>query len=181
VEREIMEKLTIQNELRVLQKAFTKNEYIGKGSSRAVYGLDEKTILKVVADSGGKLQNKLEAETYAKHKSDKLAKIYAVGKFILVMERVNLIDDYDDYNDDDEREFNTVQDYLNCITGTHGDNYQIGKSLDGHMKAYDYGYTTIKNIEQYEMIGDIGYYLSRYGKLGLIEETKKKLIKAIFG
>lgn len=171
-----MEKLTIQNELKLLEQALKSNDFIGNGSSRAVYGLDDKTVLKVVADDGGKLQNKIEAEMYDKHKSNKLAKVYAVGRYVLVMERVKL----DEVNRDD---YYTVKGYLEQITGSHGDNYQIGLALDGRTVAYDYGVSTkLEGVWFSDMVGDIRYAIQRAGgKFKLLEETKKKVMKAIFG
>jgi hypothetical protein len=171
-----MEKLTVQNELRLLEKAFRSNEFIGNGSSRAVYGLDEKTVIKVVADDGGKMQNRLEAEAYAKHRNNKLAKVYAVGQFVLVMERVRL-------DEVDRDEFRTVRNYLEDITGCHGDNYQIGTALDGRTVAYDYGVSTkLENVYFSDMVGDIRYAIRRSGgEMKLLQETKKKVIKSIFG
>jgi hypothetical protein len=171
----IMEKLSVQNELRLLEKAMQKNEFLGSGSSRAVYGLDYNTVIKVVADAGGQKQNDMEVQIYNTYKSDKLAKIHAFGKFIIVMERVIL-----DEQDDDE--FYDVQDYLDDITGEHGDNYQIGRALDGRKVAYDYGLVKGAGYELQQFIGDVRHYIKQYGgPLGLLKQTKKKIIKAIFG
>lgn len=141
-------------------------------------------IVKVAMGIGGYRQNQLEIKTFLEQCDYlPLAEIAAYGRFVEIMERVEVEDwrdfydnycDVDDYmceieqkeNESDE-EFqerydriykNTVNavstiDCLNDFFGHTGDNGQIGINRLGNFVAYDYGYTTSRTTD--EQVSDV--------------------------
>lgn len=135
--------------------------------------VDFDCIVKVPMGIGGYRQTQLEVKTYLEHHDYlPLADLAAYGHFVEIMERVqvedwrNFYDDYGDMygyldsleRDDSEtaeefsqridreedivRRATTTMDMLNDFFGTTGDNGQIGINRFGDYVAYDYGYTT---------------------------------------
>jgi len=141
-------------------------------------------IVKVAMGIGGYRQNQLEIKTYLECCDFlPLAEIAAYGRFVEIMERVEVEDwrdFYDDYSDVDDymdyvnrRENETEEEFserydrtyesatkaveameaLNDHFGFTGDNGQIGINRYGNYVAYDYGYTT--NRHTGEQVSDI--------------------------
>ena len=176
--------LTKDEEMFVL-KTLSECETIGNGSSRYVFadnsetiqnyfGFDRPVVVKVACGGGGMTQNDAECKLYEDEGDDlPIAKIFARGKFVEIMEAVEVLDyvdtlrdamDYcndqydvfqaindfdidDDWTEDDliitEREAEEVYDVVNYLadyTGFTTDNAQLGRTVDGDLVCYDYGY-----------------------------------------
>ena len=141
-------------------------------------------IVKVAMGIGGYRQNQLEIKTFLEQCNYlPLAEITAYGRFVEIMERVEVEDwrdfydnycDVDDYmceieqkEDESDEEFqerydrtynNAVKavntiDCLNDFFGETGDNGQIGINRFGEFVAYDYGYTTSRTTD--EQVSDV--------------------------
>lgn len=130
-------------------------EFLGEGSSRTVYAINDELVLKVPncisGDYNGRTHNKREASIY-QHASDEHKKYLAAviacsktGKWS-VMERVNYTCECDD--DYDVRSMNSIlvrectSAIANCISGyvttldLHSSN--VGITCDGKFKVVDY-------------------------------------------
>ena len=84
-----MRRLTKIEEKQIILKALEVDEYLGKGSSRAVYSLGDGTCVKIANDIRGQFQNKTEIEAFRRYGKERLAEIVSYGKFIVVMEQVD--------------------------------------------------------------------------------------------
>lgn len=84
-----MRRLTKVEEKQIILKALEVDEYLGEGSSRAVYSLGDGTCVKIANDIRGQFQNKTEIEAFKEHGRERLAEIFAYGKYIVVMEQVD--------------------------------------------------------------------------------------------
>ena len=87
--------LTPEEEIAIL-RTLTKDDFLGNGSSRAVYSLDDNFVVKVAIAAPGALQNETELNRFReealiyRHREDRhLASIVAHGLCILIMEKVN--------------------------------------------------------------------------------------------
>lgn len=122
------------------EKAFTRHLFlqlfIEEGSGRIVYHFREHFVLKVAKNKNGYLQNKLEVERYKKYGSEKLAKIIAYSKKIIIMEKVKTIDFDNDYDKAME-----LTKWLDEICGIDSmDHYDSqGMRENGEIVCYDYG------------------------------------------
>lgn len=134
-------------------------------------------MVKIAFGAGGMNQNILETSAYENYGSDApIAKIYAVGDVIEIMEVLTLADeaetlredgieygdweDYDDYLYNTyspvaykllnrallEEMFNTMWELANYF-GQTSDNAQLGLNEDGEILCYDYGYNL--NSDEY--------------------------------
>lgn len=173
-----MLKLSKEREKNIL-KLLSKQKRYENGSSRAVF-LFENFVIKVAFDLGGFLQNEREIELYKDYGSEYLAKIFAYGDYILIMERVELLDyemvgdvveyegDYNEYLYFFDREVPGINDkitdtvyFLHDINLETTDNYQLGLTNDDRVVAYDYGYfesgQTLgkNNLNRYEIVNNL--------------------------
>ena len=83
-----MKRLTKFEEKQILLKAYNEGNFLGNGSSRAVYSLGDGYCVKVAIDRKGQFQNHIEVDTYATYGRKNLAEVKAFGKYIVVMEEV---------------------------------------------------------------------------------------------
>lgn len=180
-----MRKLTIREELNILWKLREKQNFINAGSSRAVYKLNSTTVVKVAIDKAGRTQNKREVEIFEEHGSQYLAKIYAYGASILLMEVIDPF--YVDYYEEivsmyegnlmTEYEFehiNDVLDFLNDINGDTEDNLQLGYTKCGVAVSYDYGF----DVDVEENVSNKLYRLAHKDScLYPINHTYAKLVR----
>lgn len=111
-----MKRLNKIEEKQIILKALDVDEYLGKGSSRAVYSLGDGTCVKIANDVRGQFQNKTEIEAFREHGRERLAEIFAYGKYIVVMEQVDayenieeIVNDFeyaeDNYYDEEEEHY----------------------------------------------------------------------------
>lgn len=86
-------RLNIEEEYDIIKYVHEYGEYIGAGSSRAVFGLDRypEFVVKIAIDKEGRQQNDTELRTFF-NTNYGLADIYATGFSIIIMERVEVID-----------------------------------------------------------------------------------------
>lgn len=145
-------------------------------------------VVKVAVGLAGINQTNIEANAYRNYGDEFLARIYFLGHYIEIMERVecfnylryyadNYRDDFIeeashyigihvDYDEEDEEEgtdylhrlnqnelistLHTIYDVieqLDAINNITNDNGQIGRTADGRMVAYDYGFTNHTDSE----------------------------------
>lgn len=131
--------LTKEQELAILRHVVENEEYLGCGTSRAVYSFMDKYVVKIGLSEEGRLQNDVERDFYHRHwLTDLFATLYATGTLINVAERLV------DLEQCDEETFIEVVEELNDVTDYDGgDNEQIGYSQErGLWVAYDYGYSS---------------------------------------
>lgn len=192
-----VERLTKQEEIDLLNRLADEGKFYDNGSSRAVYVLDDKTVVKIALDDEGKYQNRMEVDIYQKYdKLDILADIHSYGEFIVVMERVRVIpnevvefalerdeedftelisESYSDsnYTSEDRDDMIAIVGDLDSILGETTDNYQLGYNTYGGVVSYDYGYDT----ENHDLCvsGLIGRFLHKYTNRGLILEVVSRL------
>lgn len=144
---------------REILKILTKHNDFSSGSSRATFLFDS-FVIKVAFDAGGFLQNERELKLFKEYKAEHLAKIIAFGDYVIVMERVEILNfevveeviEYEaDYNDflyfDNKEEIIDINEkieeavyFLHDINIYTSDNYQVGLTFDNRVVAYDYGY-----------------------------------------
>ena len=134
-------------------------------------------MVKIAFGAGGMNQNILEVSAYENYGSDApIARVYAVGDIIEIMEVLTLADEaetlrdegieYTDWEDYDEylyqcydavsykllnralleEMFNTMWELVNYF-GETSDNAQLGLNADGDVVCYDYGYNL--NSDEY--------------------------------
>ena len=146
-----MRKLTLNEELKILWKLREKQSFVGAGSSRAVYKLNATTVVKIAIDKAGRTQNKREVEIFKDFGGQYLAKIYAYGTSIVLMEVIDPL--YLDYYEEllsmvegnliTENQFEHIDeilDFLADINGDTEDNLQLGYNRFGVPVSYDYGF-----------------------------------------
>lgn len=164
--------LTRNEEREILEQiVYARMHFIGNGAARLVFEANEDTckqycngnpaVIKVAVGIGGMRQNNLETNTYLEHNELALAKIYAYGGLIEIMETVDVIEcrDFLDFEPDEEEAFAEYMDdcgydidpsvayeflqvaYSLCdVFGYTSDNGQLGLTNDGCIVAYDYGF-----------------------------------------
>ena len=156
-------RLTTEQELEIL-KNLTPDDFIGNGSSRAVYSFCG-YVVKVAMSTGGMNQNEVEASFYGNHGySDCFAHLYAHGEMINIMEELDDCGfyEYGDYYDEEDEEdterhftIECLMDEASYLTDYDGaDNGQIGWSaIDNCYKLYDYGYSM--DYDRDEIVDDV--------------------------
>lgn len=153
--------LTPKQELELLKITLSKNEFIGCGSSRIVFGLSPKTVIKISIDREGQNQSRTEIDMYKEFGDDYLARVMAHGKHVILMERVEILYDLSaiyrniyfyleneedlaiNFNMDIEmlHEVHAIFEFLGWELGETEDNNQIGFRLEsGTPVCYDYGF-----------------------------------------
>jgi hypothetical protein len=154
-----MRKLTLDEEILILEKVKGK-DYIHRGSSRAVYSFEDNMVIKIARDVQGINQNRKEVSTWRKvcgtPDAGFFAEIYFYGRRVVIMERLECVDyeelqyiiedeDWSSLSEMEEKKklfrkmeqaIFTICDYI----GDTSDIYQLGTSLDGCVKIYDYGF-----------------------------------------
>lgn len=154
--------ITRKDEAHLLKMIFFDGEFIGRGSSRAVFRIAEGIVAKVCIDDGGRKQNQLEIQAFEDLAGVGLAKIYMYSRSIVVMEEVIALDtecitnllefDYPDSEEDEDLqalglslegydELTALIEHLQEYFGHTADNYQVGLNKDGEIVAYDYGFS----------------------------------------
>ena len=122
------------------EKAFTrylfKQWFIEEGSGRTVYKFRDDFVIKIAKNRNGYIQNKLEVQRYAKYGSEKLAKIIAYSKKIVIMERVKTSDIQIDIDKSME-----LTKWLDEICGIDSVDHYDSQGLrnNGDLVCYDYG------------------------------------------
>ena len=163
--------LTLEQETKLLYKIAEKYDYLDNGASRAVFNMDnenfdkcgiklpsdKKYVVKVAIGTGGINQNYFEVHNYINFGEDYLlAAIYYYGKYVEIMEYVDVIPEATNFEYDDEEFFEYMQDngysaseaqeMINTITsledinGDTLDNTQVGFNSNGNVVSYDYGF-----------------------------------------
>lgn len=152
--------LTIDEELMILSEIDHDRDYINNGSSRVVYGWRDKFVVKVAMAVGGQNQNQTEKDFYFDfHHHGIFAPLYAYGRMINIMLRLQDCTYYDLYDVEEEDPiWQTIElaDELTEYDG--GDNGQIGyNEEDSCWQLYDYGYSN--NFEREEIVDDVQYWM----------------------
>ena len=163
--------LNIKEERMILD--LLKNaKFYDNGASRCVFECSDEIaeylgicaddyIIKLACGIGGIRQAEAEVQCYLDYDYAPLAKIFAYGRYIEVMERIEIDDDfrdfaeecyedcdvpYDcfyDYNCNDDHLAEEAYDViiqLHDIFGHTADNGQLGRNSEGRLVAYDYGF-----------------------------------------
>lgn len=186
-----MKKLTFVEEINILKEIIDNAyEYVGHGSSRAVYLYGDQ-IVKIALDEGGINQNKREVELFEEHGGEHLAEIYAVGKYIIVMEYIEEMREDAEwlmYRDDfkyiyfkrnnkvcfikrpvflnkSDKKILAACNFLTYVNGNSSDSCQVGLSDSGAIKAFDYGYLVGEGDSSIGSISDYGDYENDYAFL----------------
>lgn len=179
--------LTRNEEKEILEQiVHTHMNFIGNGAARLVFEASEDickqycngnpAVIKVAVGTGGMRQNNLETNTYLEHDDLALAKIYAYGSLIEIMETVSVIEcrDFLDFEQDEEEEFAEYMDdcgydvnpsiayeflqvaYSLCdVFGYTSDNGQLGLTNDGCIVAYDYGFNDDGSTQTSDLTADL--------------------------
>lgn len=147
-----------RDEAFLLKLIFLEGEFLGRGSSRAVFRIADGIVAKVAIDDQGRFQNETELKTFIDLEGEGLAKFYVYSRSIVIMEEVEVLDDdllqlafesfesekyFDELgiNEEGYDEIVQVVETLNDYFGYTADNYQIGRSIEtGRLVAYDYGF-----------------------------------------
>lgn len=166
-------KLTQKEELDFLD-SLSDSEYIGCGSSRAVFKdpLDDSRVIKIAASSEGIAQNRTEIARYEEYGDKHLARIYFAGFFILIVEKIKNThdddDDDDDYDDDDGYDDEPeCQTFANNTFGHTSDNAQYGLRANGTVVLYDYGYSPDEDLDG--QVGSMGYWEDMSEPRGVVD------------
>lgn len=137
-------------------------------------------IIKLAMGLGGLSQNQLEILTYQQYgESHPLAQIFAAGRYVEIMEKLEIEYDFRDFVDEDcyfceddsgeeywgfneevASQVTVVVELLSDLFGQTNDNGQIGYSnLSGTYVSYDYGFTTEKyRVDQMSDLSDYIVY-----------------------
>lgn len=207
-------KVFTPDEERGILTSLATAEFLGNGASRLVYectdyaaellNVDaEDYVIKVAMGLAGVNQNSAEIEFFLNHEYAPVAEIRGYGRFIEVMEKVEIdycyrdfaeeevyegneeeaIDNADYYDlepEEAEEAFDVImvlQDYF----GHTSDNGQLGRTRNGDLVAYDYGFFSHSDDRQMasidEMLSDSDDLRLAY--LGGLLEIMEKSIEAL--
>lgn len=112
-----MKRLNRIEEKQIILKALEVDKFLGRGSSRAVYSLGDGTCLKIAFDSCGQFQNKTELDAFREYGKANFAEIYAFGRYVVVMEEVQVFGDLEeleyDFDNLGSRYEQEAEDYYN--------------------------------------------------------------------
>jgi len=164
-----MIKLTREQEITILKRLMDRavedeKTMIDYGSSRVVFSLPGNAVVKVASSIEGQRQNEFEVNNFENLDTTYLAKIYAYGPSIVIMEKIDPVyineevmceDDYDGESEDQPIEAYDAYFWANDNIGETLDNAQIGINADGKYVLYDYGFQSDSDIEQVGSSGDI--------------------------
>jgi hypothetical protein len=124
-------------------------ENIGYGTSRVVFPYTKGKVIKLALTEEGILQNEAEYNCFCESEDNNVARIYAIGKLCLIVERVEPLDfdggSFDDYyatlpDGAVKDALDKTIDFLDKHFGPTEDNYQFGTNSNGYIVAYDYGF-----------------------------------------
>ena len=163
--------LTLEQETKLLYIIAEGYDYLDNGASRAVFSVsnenfnrcgiklpdDKKYIVKVAIGTGGINQNYSEVHNYINYgEVYPLAAIYYYGKYVEIMEYIDVIPEATNFDDDDEEFFEYMKDNgysaseaeeiidairsLEDINGYTLDNTQVGFNSNNNVVSYDYGF-----------------------------------------
>lgn len=149
-------------------------------------------IIKLAMGLGGLSQNQLEILTYQQYgESHPLAQIFAAGRYVEIMEKLEIEYDFRDFVDNDcyfcedddsgeeywgfneeiASEVEVAVELLSDLFGQTNDNGQIGYSnLSGTYVSYDYGFTTEKYRD--DQMSDLSEYIV-YDEVNLINYLRE--------
>ena len=151
---------------RVLLEAIGDCDFINAGTSRAVYALGDKYVLKLAMSHGGINQNYIEYRYFQEVGNNLLASLYAHGTIINIMERVHKCNyfcewDWEEDEQDIVDEINTLIEDVNDLTEYYGgDNKQVGYSdRVGGWVVYDYGYGLEDEYSHNEIVDNVSYWM----------------------
>lgn len=170
--------LSIKEERYVLEQ-LKEAEFLDNGASRCVFecpaevgdylGFDaSQYIIKLACGMGGIRQTEAEVNCFIDYPNAPLAKIIAYGRYVEIMESVNIDNDYRDFAEECYEDYDIPYDYfydycgsdsddnddkeaqeaygviirLHDIFGHTADNGQLGRNSEGKLVAYDYGFVT---------------------------------------
>ena len=188
---------------RFILKQLEACEPFDHGASRACFecpteivkalglNIEYEYIIKLAMGLGGLSQNQLEILTYQQYgESHPLAQIFAAGRYVEVMEKLEIDNDFRDFVDNDcyfceddcgeeywgfneeiASQVAAVVELLSDLFGQTNDNGQIGYSnLSGTYVSYDYGFTTEKYRE--DQMSDLSEYII-YDEVNLIKYLRE--------
>ena len=135
---EVMRKLTKREERAFTRHAF-QQDFIEEGSGRKVYYFRNVFVVKIAKNRNGRRQNKLEAQRYLKYGGEKLAKIIAYSKNVIIMERVN--NDIEALQQVAPEKSLALGKWLDEICEIESEDHYESQGLrsNGDLVAYDYG------------------------------------------
>lgn len=201
--------LTLEQETKLLYIIAESYDYLDNGASRAVFSVsnenfnrcgiklpnDKRYIVKVAIGTGGINQNYFEVHNYINFgEVCPLAAIYYYGKYVEIMEYIDVIPEATNFEDDDEEFFEYMQDSeystsevqeiidairsLEDINGCTLDNTQVGFNSNGNVVSYDYGFVAdsgkvlVSDLTDffYEEEETIKEYLYRLAQIATEEE-----------
>ena len=201
--------LTLEQETKLLYIIAEKYDYLDNGASRVVFNMDnvdfdkcgiklpnnKNYVVKVAIGTGGINQNYFEVHNYINYGEDyPLAAIYYYGKYVEIMEYVDVIPEATNFDDDDEEFFEYMQDSkystsevqemidairsLEDINGCTLDNTQVGFDSNNNVVSYDYGFVAdsgkvlVSDLTDffYEEEETIKEYLYRLAQIATEEE-----------
>lgn len=163
-----MKELSPKEEMNLIKYIIDNGDFLDRGSSRAVYTLDNGRVYKIAFDEEGRTQNNLEVDLFECHGKHYLAEIFSYGRYLVEMEQVETpysssdLEDYsggfyyfgtDEEEDEDAmrgyciptleeaEDIERAKEFLDNELGYTSDNFQIGFSRNQQCwVAYDYGY-----------------------------------------
>lgn len=201
--------LTLEQETKLLYIIAESYDYLDNGASRAVFSVsnknfnrcgielpnDKRYIVKVAIGTGGINQNYFEVHNYINFGEDyPLAAIYYYGKYVEIMEYIDVIPEATNFDDDDDEFFEYMQDSeystsevqemidairsLEDINGCTLDNTQVGFDSNNNVVSYDYGFVAdsgkvlVSDLTDffYEEEETIKEYLYRLAQIATEEE-----------
>ena len=201
--------LTLEQETKLLYIIAESYDYLDNGASRAVFSVsnenfnrcgiklpnDKRYIVKVAIGTGGINQNYFEVHNYINYgEVCPLAAIYYYGKYVEIMEYVDVIPEATNFDDDDEEFFEYMKDNgysaseaeeiidairsLEDINGYTLDNTQVGFNSNNNVVSYDYGFVAdsgkvlVSDLTDffYEEEETIKEYLYRLAQIATEEE-----------
>ena len=201
--------LTLEQETKLLYVIAENYDYLDNGASRAVFNMDsedfdkcgiklpndKKYVVKVAIGSGGINQNYYEVHHYINFGEDyPLAAIYYYGKYVEIMEYIDVIPEATNFEYDEDEFFEYMQDNgysasqtqeiidaitsLEDINGDTLDNTQVGFNSNGNVVSYDYGFVAdsgkilVSDLTDYffEEEETIKEYLYRLAQIATEEE-----------
>lgn len=169
-----MKKLTKLEELQLINELMKGSKLIDNGSSRAVFAYGADKVVKVVCQEAGRTQNKKEVEMYERYgKKGYLAKIYAYGKNIIIMEKVDT--NIENMDDEQEEQYDMIENFLDTILGST-DCMQVGIDKYNNLVCYDYGF----DVEDSNNVGSISSIIIEKGIQGMLKLTKNNIMESVF-
>ena len=132
----MIKRMSRSEDLTYLRQAIDAQYYLGCGSSRAVFGLGEGSgkVLKLALDRAGQLQNKHEA-MMAEAYPDLCAEVYGLGRYIIVMEYLEVADSYISWLEEACDEGMGIDEYHEWYCEEHKDDEEYKECDDPFLMA----------------------------------------------